>query len=91
MRLQRAIREEVPFVSVLFIVALGFCYMVIASGHWLRGVTVMAFGMVVAGVLRLTLPNGKAGMLVVRSRRFDAVCYLVLGAAVFGFGILVPQ
>lgn len=91
MRLQRAIRDEVPFATVLFIVAFGFGYTFLASGHWLRGVSVMAFGMGVAAVLRMALPNGKAGLLVVRSRVFDTACYLGLGVAVFGFGILVPQ
>ncbi len=91
MTLRRAVRSEVPFVLVLFIVAFGFCYMLVASGHWLRGVTVMAAGMVVAAGLRATLPNGTAGMLVVRTRFFDALCYFALGVSVFGFGILVPQ
>jgi len=48
-------------------------------------------GMVVGAFLRTVLPNGKAGLLVVRGRLFDALCYLSLGLAVFGFGILVPQ
>jgi hypothetical protein len=30
-------------------------------------------------------------MLVVRGRFLDALCYLALGLAMFGFGILVPQ
>lgn len=83
--------DEAPFLLVLFIVAFGFCYSFIASGHWLRGVSVMAIGLVVAGLLRLVLPNGRAGMLAVRTRTFDAICYLALGIAVFGFGILAPQ
>jgi len=90
-RLRRAVRDEVPFVSVVLIVAVGFLYALASSGHWLRGVTVMAVGMVVGAFLRTVLPNGKAGLLVVRGRLFDAVCYLSLGLAVFGFGILVPQ
>ena len=90
-RLRRNVRDEAPFVSAVLIVALGLCYAIVSSGHWLRGVAVMAFGMVTAGVLRATLPNGRAGLLVVRSRAFDVVCYLGLGLAMFGFGILVPQ
>ena len=90
-RLRRNVRDEAPFVSVVLIVALGLCYAVVSSGHWLRGVAVMAFGMVAAGVMRATLPNGRAGLLVVRARWFDVLCYLTLGLAMFGFGILVPQ
>jgi len=88
---RRVLRNELPFVLVVGIVALGFSYMLVASGHWLRGVTVMAAGMVFAGVLRIVLPNGRAGLLAVRSRFLDALCYLALGVAVFGFGVLVPR
>ena len=90
-RLRRNVRDEVPFVSVLLIVAFGFVYVLVASGHWLRGVTVIAFGMVVASGLRAALPASKAGLLVVRGRVFDVLCYLTLGLLVFGFAILLPQ
>lgn len=83
--------DEAPFLLVLLIVAFGFCYSFIASGHWLRGVSVMAVGLAVAALLRLVLPSGRAGMLAIRTRAFDTCCYLALGMAVFGFGVLVPQ
>ena len=91
MSLRHAVRTEVPFVTVLAIVVFGFFYMVVASGHWLRGVTVMACGLIVAAALRASLPNGRAGMLAVRGRFLDIVCYLALGLSVFGFAILLPQ
>jgi hypothetical protein len=90
-RLQRAARDEAPFVSVVLIVGLGFCYVLVSHGHWLRGVAVMAFGMVVGGLLRAALPDGRAGLLVVRGRLFDTLCYVSLGLAVFGFSVLLPQ
>jgi hypothetical protein len=90
-RLRRNVRDEAPFVSVVLIVAFGFLYVLVASGHWLRGVTVIAFGMVVASALRAALPASRAGLLVVRGRLFDVLCFLTLGLLVFGFSILVPQ
>lgn len=90
-RLRRNVRDELPFVTVVLIVALGFCYTLASGGHWLRGVAVIAAGMVIAAVLRAVLPVGTAGLLAVRNRLFDVVCYLALGLAVFVFGILVPQ
>jgi hypothetical protein len=89
--LRHALRAEVPFATVLAIVVFGFCYMFLASGHWLRGVTVMACGLIVAAALRAILPNGRAGMLAVRGRFLDILCYLALGLSVFGFGVLLPQ
>lgn len=90
-RLRRNVRDEAPFVSVVLIVAFGFVYVLVASGHWLRGVTVIAFGMVAASALRAFLPASKAGLLVVRGRLFDVLCYLGLGLLVFGFAVLLPQ
>ena len=91
MRTRHHLSEEAPFVLVVCLVGLGFCYSLVATTHWLRGVGLMSLGMVVAGGLRAFLPNGRAGLLAVRSRPFDIVCYLGLGVAIFGFGILVPQ
>ena len=90
-RLRRNVRDELPFVTVVLIVALGFCYTLASGGHWLRGVAVMAAGLVLGALLRAVLPSATAGLLAIRGRLFDAVCYLVLGLAVFGFGVLVPQ
>jgi hypothetical protein len=90
-RLRRAVGDDVPFVSVVLVTASGFCYSVAAPGHWLRGVALIAAGLITASVLRALLPNGKAGLLVVRGRLFDTLCYLGLGLAVLGFGVLVPQ
>lgn len=90
-RLRRNVRDELPFVTVVLVVALGFCYSLASGGHWLRGVAVIAGGMVLGAVLRMVLPAATAGLLAIRGRLFDVVCYLVLGLAVFGFGVLVPQ
>jgi hypothetical protein len=90
-RLRRNVRDELPFVTVVLIVALGFCYTLASGGHWLRGVAVMAGGLVAGALLRAVLPAATAGLLAIRGRLFDVVCYLALGLAVFGFGILVPQ
>ena len=43
--------------------------------------------MLVAGVLRLVLPTAHAGLLAVRGRWFDIVCYLAMGGVILGVDI----
>lgn len=58
--------------------------------HWLRGVSVVAVAMMVAAALRGTLSDTRAGMLAVRRRGFDVLCYLVLAAVIVGVGVVLP-
>ncbi len=91
MRARGVLVRELPFVLVLIVVASGFCYTGLRSQHWLRGVIVVGVGFALAGILRLVLPDARAGLLRVRGRVFDCLCYLVLAACVIGFGIVQPR
>ncbi|HZZ97038.1 MAG TPA: DUF3017 domain-containing protein [Jatrophihabitantaceae bacterium] len=66
----------------MILAAIGYLYA--SPGHWRPATSAMAFGVVVAGLLRLGLPSHRAGMLIVRGRFFDTACYLALGAVVIG-------
>ena len=59
--------------------------------HWLRGVLIIGADLILAGVLRLTLPARRAGILVVRSRVFDTIAYVGLGVLVITFAVALPQ
>ena len=43
----------------------------VVAGYWHRGALVLAIGVEVSAALRLTLPEDRAGLLVVRSRAID--------------------
>ena len=75
----RWLRGELPFVLVVAIILAATCYLYVSPEHWRRATSAMAFGVVVAGLLRLGLPSHRAGMLIVRGRLFDTACYLALG------------
>jgi len=69
--------SEVPVVVVFLVAAAGL--LAVSQGFWRRGLLVVAASLLVAAVLRLTLPTRRAGLLAVRGRAVDVV---VLG----GFG-----
>jgi hypothetical protein len=90
-RALRAARADVPFLAVVLVMALGFLLVWIRPEHWLRGVTVIGADLVVAGGLRLVLSPRQIGILAVRSRPFDVLCYVGLGVLVITFGVLLPR
>jgi hypothetical protein len=82
--------RNLPLVVVLALGATGIGYAAAVPPHWLRGVLVLAGAMVIAGLLRLLLPTRQAGLLAVRSRAFDVLCYCGVGIAIVAFGLALP-
>jgi hypothetical protein len=80
--LRRRVRAEAPFLAVLLVMVIGLGSLAIAPGHWRRGSGVLALALLLAGVLRLALSPARAGLLTVRARWLDALCYLGLGVAI---------
>jgi len=68
-RAQRILRAQWPIVTVaaIFLVAL----VLVAAGFWRRGAFLIGVGVGVAAVLRLVLPEDRAGLLVVRTKSLD--------------------
>jgi Protein of unknown function (DUF3017) len=56
-------------------------FVLVAAGYWRRGALVMAIGVGVAAVLRLTLTEDRAGLLAVRSRGIDFATTATVSAA----------
>jgi predicted Na+-dependent transporter len=84
MRLEvgRRARAQAPFLTVLLLVAASFAYLASEPGHWRRGTVALAGAMMLGGVLRLSLPAARAGLLAVRGRWWDGLCYLALGGLI---------
>jgi hypothetical protein len=66
-------------------------YILMAPQHWLRGVTILAGAMIVAGLLRGLLDDQQAGMLRVRQKRFDVTWYIGFGLLTVIFAFALPQ
>jgi hypothetical protein len=87
---QGNLNPYLPFGLVALVATSGIVYSTIVPAHWLRGVMVMASGLGLAAVFRLVLPSRQAGLLAVRSRAFDVVCFGGCSLAIVGFGLGLP-
>ena len=77
--IDRKLLRALPIAVVLALVVIGL--LLVATDHWRRGAAAFAAAAVVAAVLRLVLSQARVGVLAVRSRAFDVVFLLLLGAA----------
>jgi hypothetical protein len=82
--------HNAPLLVVLAFALGGLGYSAAVPEHWLRGVLVMAGAMVLAGLFRLVLPTRQAGLLAVRGRLADVLCYAGVGTALWFVGLALP-
>ena len=82
--------RNLPIVLVLALGATGIAYAAVVPTHWLRGVLLLAGACGLAGVFRLLLPARQAGLLAVRGRLVDVVCYGGLAVAIVVLGLALP-
>jgi hypothetical protein len=80
--LRPRMRAQAPFVTVLAIALLSFLYLLVQPAHWRRGTSILAIAMLLAGAFRLILSRPRAGLLAVRTRWFDAACYILVGVLI---------
>jgi hypothetical protein len=83
-RSYRWLRDELPFVVVIAIVVAATAYLYLFHGHWRRGTAAMGAALLLATILRLVLPARRVGVLNVRGRWRDALCYFALGVVILG-------
>lgn len=82
--------RNLPMVLVLVLGATGIAYSAAVPRHWLRGVLLLAAACALAGLCRLLLPVRQAGLLAVRSRPADVLCYVGLAVAISVLGLALP-
>ena len=82
--------RNLPILLVLALGTTGIGYAAAVPRHWLRGVLLLAAACGLAGLFRLLLPARQAGLLAVRSRVTDVLCYAGLATAIIGFGLALP-
>ncbi|MCU1656269.1 MAG: hypothetical protein JWO57_925 [Pseudonocardiales bacterium] len=82
LQVRRRVRAQAPFLAIVLIVVACFVYMSIEPGHWRRGTGALGCAMLLAGLLRATLPATHIGLLAIRGRWWDTLCYLALGALI---------
>ena len=82
--------RNLPIVVVIALGTTGITYAAVVQQHWLRGVLLLAGGCGLAGLFRLLLPARQAGLLAVRGRVFDVLCYTGLAVAILMLGLALP-
>ena len=84
----RAWVAHAPALVVGAVVAVGLGG--VALAYWRRGTQTLGAALLLAALLRLLLPEERAGLLVARSRAYDVSLLTVVGAALVVLGGLVP-
>jgi len=69
-----------PLTFVLLIAAAGMVRTL--TQHWREGAVLLGVALIVAAVLRVFLPPERVGLLAIRSRPVDVLCY-------GGFGVVI--
>ncbi len=87
--LRESVPVHAPLALVLLIVALGFLRL--AAEHWREGTVLLGGSLLVAAVLRASLPRGRVGVLAVRGTAFDVFCYLGLGLMVIALAATITR
>jgi Protein of unknown function (DUF3017) len=79
MTARSVLRAQWPILLVGLIFAAAF--VLVGANFWRRGSLLIGIGVGVAAVLRLLLPEERAGLLVVRSKGSDFMTTAMVGAA----------
>jgi hypothetical protein len=78
MSLRQLVRAQWPIITVVAIFAVAFT--LAAANFWRRGALLIGIGVGVAAVLRLTLTDDRAGLLVLRSKGIDFTTMALVAA-----------
>ena len=64
-------------VAVIALVGMGL----VLTQHWRRGAVLLGVALLVAAVLRMTVPAERVGLLAIRGKAVDVLCYSGFGVA----------
>lgn len=87
------LRARVPvhagFMLVMLVVAVGLVR--VATQHWRQGAVLVGAGLIVAAVLRAVLPDDRVGLLAVRGRAVDVLCYSGFGTVMVLVAVTITR
>ncbi|WP_226363618.1 DUF3017 domain-containing protein [Pseudonocardia abyssalis] len=78
-----------PTGLVLLIAAAGMVRVLME--HWRQGGVLLGGALLVAATLRVALPQDEVGLLAIRSRVLDVVCYVVPGVVLILLAITITR
>jgi hypothetical protein len=80
---------HLPVGLVALIVALGMLR--VLTQHWRQGAVLIGGALLVAAVFRAVIPDDRVGLLAVRSRPVDVLCYCVLATLMIVVAVLISK
>jgi hypothetical protein len=78
-----------PLTFVLLIAGAGMVRTL--TQHWREGAVLLGGALVVAAVLRVLLPDDRVGLLAIRSRPVDVLCYGGLGVMISVLAMTITE
>jgi hypothetical protein len=80
---------HLPIGMVALIVALGMLR--VLTQHWRQGAMLIGGALLVAALFRAVVPDDRIGLLAVRSRPVDVLCYSVLATLMIVVAVLISK
>jgi hypothetical protein len=78
-----------PMGLVMLIVAAGMVR--VLTQHWREGAALLGGALLVAAVLRMLLPGDRVGMLAIRSKPIDVLCYSAFGVVLVALAVQITH
>jgi hypothetical protein len=83
------LQDHGALLTVLLVAAVGMLQ--VLTEHWRQGSALLGGALLVAAVLRGVLPPPRAGLLAIRGRVVDVVCYTAFGIAVLLLALTITR
>ncbi|MBA3906954.1 MAG: DUF3017 domain-containing protein [Pseudonocardiales bacterium] len=74
-------------VGLIAVIGLGL----VVTQHWRRGAVLLGAALLVAALLRLCVPAERAGLLAIRSKAIDVLCYSGFGVVMVVLAIQITR
>jgi hypothetical protein len=79
-------------VPTLLVAAIGVAGMaLVLTQHWRRGAVLLGGALLVAAILRVVLPVDRVGLLAIRSRVIDVLCYSGFGVVIVVLAVTITR
>ncbi|MCU1663500.1 MAG: hypothetical protein QOI36_327 [Pseudonocardiales bacterium] len=78
-----------PMTLVMIIAAAGMVR--VLTQHWREGAVLLGGALIVAAVLRVLLPVDRVGLLAIRSRAIDVLCYSAFGVVMTALAVTITR
>lgn len=78
-----------PLAIVFAVVAVGMLR--VLTQHWREGAALLGGALLLAALLRVLLPPERVGLLAIRSRPVDVLCYAAFGAVMVALALTIVR